>query len=156
MDFLFVQYRLYGQIYQHSHQHKKFRRDKVTKKHKRKQKKTAFGGIVDTHSGLPGMWPWFIHRCTHTGKQARFHSDFLSADICMEKHPIILDYKRSAEAVSSCSFTIIPQRELGCLKASRAFLHLSSPLKTRPGFQFKTEAFKFTELYNYNVSATLD
>lgn len=56
MDFLFVQYRLYGQIYQHSHQHKKFRRDKVTKKTQKKAKENS----IWWHSGHTLRSAWYV------------------------------------------------------------------------------------------------
>lgn len=136
MNFLFVQYHLYGQIFQHSHQHKKFRRDKSDKKNTKESKRKQHLVAQWTHTQVCLVRDRDSYTGAHTGKRTGFHSAFLYADICMEKDPVTSDCKRSAEAVSSCAVPIIPQRELGCLKASIAFLHLSSPLITRPGWGF--------------------
>lgn len=56
----------------------------------------------------------------------------------MQKHPIILDYKLAAEAISSNSFTVIHQK-----KQNNSWLSVQNG------------GFKFIELCHENVSARL-
>lgn len=144
--FFFVQYQLYEQ-HLRPHQHKT-RRDKVTKS-QNKTNKTAFGGIVDTHTHtqvrlrcdhnsythvFTRRWnkldfiQSFVRECLYgvTSRRLRLQTLGWSQFLCVDygNHP-------SEEKPSSAPY-----------EGFRSFSPLGFAVKTRPDFQLKEGDFK--------------